>query len=246
MRGVAAARPGTSRELAQGLRGPAEMATRQTQRKRVSAVVVPEEDLFDRLVHDLRNPLGVIAYFAEAVATASEAEHGELCARLRINSQRALHVLEEFSLLADLRSGAGQRQAEQGDVAELIADLVAELESMERRAGRIRCQVELAQPRSASRPHLTAALRALLRVALRVAATDDTVDLAVREEGRQIDFLITVPLRTDPEIGVSARLPSRGIEIELAERVASRFGGRYTLDVRPGNGVMSVRLPLAR
>lgn len=218
---------------------------RGSQGKRVSAPPAGEEDLFDRLVHDLRNPLGVIAYFADAMSSASAAEHAELCVRLQVNAQRALHVLEEFSLLSDLRAGGGKVARELGDVAELIEELAAQLDGMERRPGRIRRDIELKTPRSAPRLDVTAALRALLRVALRVSATDDTVDLSVREERGQIVMRITVPLRADPEIAVAVRLPSRGIEVELARRVAALHGGRYGVELRPGSGVMTFSVPVA-
>ena len=113
------------------------MGVRGMQRKRDSAIALSEEDLFERLVHDLRNPLGVIAYFAEAVATASPAEHDDLCVRLRVNAQRLLHVLEEFSLLADLRSDR-YVVGERSDLGAAIDQLASELETMERRPGRIR------------------------------------------------------------------------------------------------------------
>ena len=212
------------------------MAGRAAQKKGVVSGA-HEEDLFGRLVHDLRNPLGVIAYFAEAVATASGSEHDELCVRLRVNAQRALHVLEEFSLLSDLRTGA-QRAAERGDVRELIEEVATELESMERRPGRIHRDVQLDTPRGIARQPVGAALRALLRIALHVSAPEDIVGLAVHEEGRQIVMAITVPLRTDRAIGVAVRLPSRGIEIELAQRVAAQHGGRYAVELRPGIGRM--------
>jgi signal transduction histidine kinase len=60
------------------------------------------EPLFEQLVHDLRNPLGIIGYFAQVIPTAPAAERDELCERVRVNAQRALDVLEEFVLLVDL------------------------------------------------------------------------------------------------------------------------------------------------
>jgi signal transduction histidine kinase len=217
----------------------------RTQGKRVSAPPAGEEDLFDRLVHDLRNPLGVIAYFADAMSSATATEHAELCVRLRVNAQRALHVLEEFSLLSDLRAGGGNAKPELGDVAAIIEDLAAQLDGMERRPGRIRRHLELETPRSVPRLHVTAALRALLRVALRVSAVDDTVDLSVCEEHLQIVMRITVPLRADPAIAVAVRLPSRGIEVELAQRVAALHGGSYVVELLPGIGVMTLAVPVA-
>ena len=231
--------------VAQALRRCRPQMGRGLQAKRVDAPPARQEDLFDRLVHDLRNPLGVIAYFADAMANAAAAEHNELCVRLHVNARRALHVLEEFSLLSELRAGCDKAVHELGDIAELIEELASELEGMERRPGRIRRRVELQIPRRAPRVHLTAALRALLRVALRVSSGGGPVELSVREERGQVVMRIAVPLRTDPAIGVAVRLPTRGIEVELAERVAALHGGRYGVELGPGIGVMTLAVPVA-
>jgi signal transduction histidine kinase len=202
------------------------------------------DDLFDRLVHDLRNPVGVIAYYAEAVPTAEPSERDELCERLRVNAQRALHVLDEFALLAELRAGRGRLAAETCDVAELTAELAAELEALERRPGRIHRQVTLAAPLRVAPLHIVCVLRALLRVALRATAADDPLQLEVYAERHQTLFRITAALRSDPAIGLAATLPTAGIEIELAERVAALYDGRYTLAQGPGRGVMTLALSL--
>ena len=200
------------------------------------------EELFDRLLHDLRNPVGVIAYYAEAISGAGTSERDELSERLRVNAQRALHVLDEFSLLGELRSGPGRPAREPCDVGELVAEQVAVLEALERRPGRLRCKVTIGGPVRASRLQLTCAVRALLRVALRATATEDAVQLAVRAGGGDLVFEISVALRSDPEFGVVGRLPSTGIEIELAERVAALHDGHCTIAQESGRGVMTLVL----
>jgi signal transduction histidine kinase len=205
---------------------------------------VPDDELFDALLHDLRNPVGVIAYYAEAVPTASPSQRDELCERLRVNAQRALHVLDEFSLLAELRAGRGRLTAETCDLVELTAGLAAELAALERRPGRIRRQVALTEPVRVAPTHVLCALRALLRVALRATAADDPVDLEVYAENHQVLFRISASLRSDPEIGLVAELPTAGIEIELAERIAALHNGRYTLAQEAGRGVMTLALTL--
>lgn len=100
------------------------------------------EPLFEQLVHDLRNPLGVIGYFAEVIPTAPAAERDELCERVRVNAQRALHVLGEFVLLADLRRGRSHLQPAPCDAIAMVDELVTEIESVERRPGQIHCRIE--------------------------------------------------------------------------------------------------------
>jgi len=154
-----------------------------------------EPSLFDRLLHDLRNPVGVMAYYAETIPAAGPTERDEMFERLRVNAQRALHVLEEFSLLAELRAGRCRIEPEPCDLAELVAELAAELAALERRPACIRSAVQVTAPIGAARAHVLCAVRALLRVALRVTAAEDTVDLAVRRSGTQVLFTITTALR---------------------------------------------------
>ena len=201
------------------------------------------EELFDRLVHDLRNPLGVIAYFAEAVPTAAAAERDELCERLRVNAQRALHVLEEFCLLADLRHRRSRPLPQTWDVTELIEEVAGEIESMERRPGQIHRRITVRTPLCLPRPHVACALRALLREAVRATAPDLGLDLAVDAEGAQVVFRLTAPLRRDDELGIVARLPTTGIEVEIAQRVAALYGGRCTVEQRPDGDVITLALP---
>jgi signal transduction histidine kinase len=198
-----------------------------------------EEELFDRLVHDLRNPLGVIAYFAEAVPTATAAEREEMCARLRVNAQRALHVLEEFGLLGELRHGRSQPAWDICDIAEMVDELASELESTERRPGRIRHLVEVRAPLRVPSTHLLCACRALLRAGLRASAGEDVLEFSAREEGRQLLFAFTVSSAAQAAFAVDVA----GAEMELAERVAALYGGRCALERRGNRVVITLAVP---
>lgn len=206
------------------------------------AAAVPDEGLFERLIHDLRNPLGVIAYFAEAVPSAAAGERDEFCERLGVNAQRALHVLEEFSLLADLRAGRSEAALEVCEPGQLIEELAAEIESMERRPGLIRRQVEGRTALRLPRIHLVRALRALLRAVVHAMAADDALSFSVRTQGGQVRFELSAALRRDPHLGAAHRLPTSGIEIELAERIGALYGGGCTVEQRPGTGVITLAL----
>jgi signal transduction histidine kinase len=197
-----------------------------------------DEELLDRLVHDLRNPLGVIAYFAEVVGGATALEREELCERLRINAQRALHILEEFSLLAELRNGACRPALESFDVSELTKQLTAEVESVERRPAQIRCHLDAPSPMRLPRQHLACVLRALLRAALRVSARDGGLELRVRNDGRQMAFAIQGFVRLE-----SAGLPEAAVELELAERMADLYRGRCAVELHGSRVVITLSLP---
>jgi signal transduction histidine kinase len=130
-----------------------------------------DSKLLARLVHDLRNPLGVIAYFADTLPAAAEIERPELCERLQINARRALQVVEEFTLLADLRHGRAVPDDAEVDGVGLLAELVTEIEALERRAGCIRTvAAERARVRG-DRTQLACAVRGILREAVRSSAS---------------------------------------------------------------------------
>lgn len=203
------------------------------------------EALFEPLVHDLRNPLGIIGYFAEAIPTAPAAERDELCERVRVNAQRALHVLEEFVLLADLRRGRSHLQPVPCDAAAMVEELVTEVESIERRQGQIRRRVDPGVTLTASRLHVACALRVVLREVLRASASADGLDFEVCAQPGEVIFRLTAPRRRDPESGGVDRLPSAGIEVELADRVAALHHGRLTIERLPNAGVITLALPAA-
>jgi signal transduction histidine kinase len=129
------------------------------------------------------------------------------------------------------------------DPGELIDALAADLEAMERRPGLIRRRVEGRSPPCLPRVHLVRTLRALLRELARATAPGEALEVAVRCEGGDVRFELSVPLRGVPELGVVAKLPTTGIEIELAERVAALYGGRCTVERGSGGGLVTVRLP---
>lgn len=172
----------------------------------------PADELFARLVHDLRNPLGIIAAFAETLADAPTEEHAELCERVRVNAERALHVLEELSLLADLRAGHAERaDLEDADLGELL-DRVAG--TMERHAERIRRTAGGSRRALLPGVHLACALRSVLRQVVHETAPDDDIELTAS---------IAPPALS---IRVAVATPLRGLDVELADAVASLYGGR--------------------
>jgi hypothetical protein len=175
-------------------------------------LVSPAEELFARLVHDLRNPLGIIAGFAETLAEAPAEERDDLCERLRINAERALHVLEELSLLADLRGG----RIEPGGARRLRP----------RRGARRRCgRGGTWHPRAYRRappPYRGACRARISRVrcapcsatCCTKTAPDDSVELSATATPAAII------------IRIAATAPLAALDLELADAVASLYGGR--------------------
>ncbi len=201
-----------------------------------------DSQLFSQLVHDLRNPLGVIAYFAETLPAAAERERPDLCERLQVNARRALQVVEEFALLADLRHGRAALDDTELDGAALLADLVAEIEAVERRAGCIRTvAVERACVRG-DRAQLACAVRGILRQAVHSSASG-SVEARLTDEDACAVLTLTIPLRIEPELEFIARFDDRALPVELARGVADLHGGTLSIEQRPGRATVALALP---
>jgi len=204
----------------------------------------PEDDaaLFAQLVHDLRNPLGVISYFAEALPEAAEAERPDFCERLQLNARRALQVVEEFALLADLRHARAVADDTDWDGAALLAELVAEVEALERRPGCVRWDASDGARLRGDRAQLACALRGVLRETVR-SSGGAVVQARLTDEDACAVLTLSVPLRLDPALGIVAQLDEAALPIELARGVAELHGGTLSFEQRPGRATLAMALP---
>lgn len=198
--------------------------------------------LFAQLVHDLRNPLGVIAYFAEALPGAEDSEKQEFCERLHLNARRALQVVEEFALLADLRHGRAVPDDAEWDSAELLTELVAEIESLERRNGCVRWDAEDGARVRGDRAQIACAVRGILREAVR-SSPSAVVHARLSDSDGCFVLALTVPLRVDRTLEIVSRLDESALAIELARGVAALHGGTLTIEQRPGRATLAIALP---
>lgn len=201
-----------------------------------------DDALFAQLVHDLRNPLGVIAHFAEALPEAAEVERPELCERLQLNARRAMQVVEEFALLADLRHGRAAPDDTLWDGAALVGELVAEIEALERRSGCVEIAAASGTALRGDRAQLGCALRGLLRDAVRGGSGGPVVVRLTDDDGCTV-LSLTVPLRNDPVLEIVSCLDEGSLAIELAHGVAALHGGTFTVEQRPGRAALALALP---
>lgn len=201
-----------------------------------------ERALFAHLVHDLRNPLGVIAYFAEALPTVDEAEKLEFAERLRLNARRALQVVEEFALLADLRRGRVAPDDAEWDGRELLEEMIAEVEALERRPGAVRVDATDGARLRGDQTQLTCALRGVLRETVRISHGGPVQARLSDDEGCAV-LTLTVPLRVDHELGFVSRFDETTPAVELARGVVQLYGGTLSVEQRPGRATLALALP---
>jgi signal transduction histidine kinase len=204
----------------------------------------PEDDaaLFAQLIHDLRNPLGIIAYFAEALPEADEGDKADFTERLQLNAKRALQVVEEFALLAELRHGRAAADDTDCDGRELLDELVAEVEALERRPGAIRWDATAGARLRGDRAQLACALRGVLRETVRCSPGEEIVARLSDEDGCAV-LTLTVPLRVDRDLGIVSRLDEATLPLELARGVAQLHGGTLSIEQRPGRATLALALP---
>lgn len=198
--------------------------------------------LFGQLIHDLRNPLGVIAYFAEALPEAGESDKRDFAERLQLNARRALQVVEEFALLADLRHERAAAGDAEWDGAELLAELIAEVEALERRPGAVRWAAPEAVRMRGDRGQLACALRGVLRETVRSSPGEEVLLRFSDDDGCTV-LTLSAPLRVDPELEIVARLDEDALTVELARGVAELHGGTLSVEQRPGRATVALALP---
>lgn len=198
--------------------------------------------LFAQLVHDLRNPLGVIAYFADALPEADEQEKQDFAERLQLNARRALQVVEEFALLADLRHGRAVPDDAEWDAHALLGELVGEVEALERRPGAVRWDATEGARLRGDRGQLACALRGVLRETVR-SAPGEVIQARLSDAEGCAVLTLTVPLRVDRELEIVTRFDESALAVELARGVAQLYGGTLSIEQRPGRATLALALP---
>jgi signal transduction histidine kinase len=199
-------------------------------------------ELLPRLIHDLRNPLGAILSFAEMIPTSEGEEQAEFCARLGANAQRALHVLEDYALLCDLRSGQVELHVAECPSLPLVQAAVEDARIDAAGPRRIHCAGESPTLVRADADRMRRALRSLLRDVLHGAGPDDAVRVNVYTANG--DAVVEVALELPEDFPVAAGLLRDGtVGAELAGGVARLHGGSFRVDASPRSLHACMRVP---
>lgn len=205
-----------------------------------------EVEIVPHLIHDLRNPIGVMLSFAEIIPTTDGAERTEFCARLYANAQRALHVLDDYALLWDLTAGRIEPAVAECEWPLLVRAAVEEARAdLAGPARRLACHGERPAIVRADGARLRQALRSLVRDVLRGVGTDGAVRVEIRPSGDAALLDVAVDIDSD--------VPSRGrlldddsLGASLARAVAGLHGGSFAVRDGAQGLVASLHLPHAR
>jgi K+-sensing histidine kinase KdpD len=197
-------------------------------------------ELLDQLIHDLKNPLGVMLSFAEEIPSATDEERSHFCDRLVANARRAVQVLDDFALLVDLRRAEFEIRKADCDWAALVEEALRDAADGERalRLGRR----EDRETVHADAPRLRHAVVALARETAHRMRRDDAVRFDLDGDSSHAVLRVAVEGRhaDDPDL---YPFDVETVAFELARRVAVAHGGSLGFEARDGLSVATLSVP---
>lgn len=202
-----------------------------------------EGELLAKLVHDLKNPLGIIASFAAEVPVVEEGERREFCQRLVVNARRALRVLDDFGLVSDLRRGRIRLSLAPCDWSSLVAHGLNEVVELAQESEQnVICSTNGELPIVGDAALLRSALGSLLRDTLAGIGRHRRVLVETGAEGEDARLRLIVPDRKDgfPEACPFAR---DAIGLELARRIFELHEGSLVTERAAAATIALIRVP---
>lgn len=215
---------------------------------------------FQRLDHELKNPLMAVRAGLANLAEQPAADSAGAIAGIEAQVLRLSRLAADLRKLADLETRPIERDPI--DLDDLLAELIALAEERPEAPQRhLRLNIPVAPwplpSVSGDRDLLFLALYNLLDNALKFSRPDDTVELRAFEDGSAIVIEVAdtgpgIPDEDQPYIweelyrAPDARsVPGSGLGMPLVRAIVSRHGGKLALRSRPGQGtVVSLRLPV--
>ncbi len=236
------------KEAELGLKDAVEREHEQAERLR--SIDSLKNTLLHTLSHDLKHPLTAILAAATALQRPGlglgEEEARELLAGMASRAKRMDRLLTDLLDLDRLGRGILEPARFPVDMAELVADLIEETESLEGRKVELDLQpvsvaVDKAKVERMIENLLTNAVRHTApdkRVWIRVTPFEDGVLIAVEDEGSGVPDDLKEKIFGPFQQGLESEPQSvgSGIGLSLVARFAELHGGRAWVEDRPGGG----------
>jgi len=226
-------------------------------------VIVEKDELLGMTVHDLRNPLGVIAGYAEFLADEAvlSPEHREFLAMIKESSGFMLRLIDDLLDINAIESGHIRLKLAPVRLATLLRRNVA-LNSVLAEKKKIRVVLKIADeigeiPLDAVK--IQQVLNNFLsnafkysnpgtQVVVHMYRKDDEAVVTVSDEGQGIpaDELANLfkPFQTTSVRGTAGE-PSTGLGLAIARKIVVGHGGHVAVESEVGRGsTFSFRLPL--
>jgi signal transduction histidine kinase len=213
------------------------------------------------IVHELRNPAGVIKNYLQLLRSgfADEDEWDEYLEKLDLRAGQLLDMLDDLLELAHLKGRRGPARVKPVAVAEILAAVAAPFRAAAEAKG-LNFEVQIrAQPTiMAQSGHLQSLWRNLLDNAIRYTPKGKVTVTLSEQEGQLVTTV------SDTGIGVSTEELTRifqefyradgareevelgtGLGLPIVNQVVKIYGGRIEVDSTPGQGsTFTVSLPL--
>jgi signal transduction histidine kinase len=214
------------------------------------------------LVHELRNPAGVIKNYLQMMRAGyvEDDEWDEYLEKVDLRAGQLLSMLDDILELAHLKALAGPSKLQEVQVAPIVSDVVRRLRPAAEAKG-LRLLLEVpAQPVMMAQPgHVRSVVTHLLDNAVRYTAQGQ---VTVRLDQQDRDVLLRV---ADSGIGLSTDELTRifqefyrteaakeqvalgtGLGLPIVNQVVKLYQGSIQVDSTPGQGsTFTVRLPMA-
>ena len=213
------------------------------------------------IVHELRNPAGVIKNYLQLLRSGyvDEDEWDEYLKKLDLRAGQLLDMLDDLLELAHLKERLSPAKVKPVAAAEILAGVAAQFRSVAEARG-LEFEVQIhAQPTMMSQSgHLQSLWRNLLDNAIRYTPKGKITVTLSEKQGQLVTAV------SDTGIGVSTEELTRifqefyradgakeqvelgtGLGLPIVNQVVKIYGGRIEVDSKPGQGsTFTVSLPL--
>lgn len=220
------------------------------------------DDMMAGVTHDLRNPLGAIFGYADALLDTDagiglSAPQRSVLARLRKTTIRAIDLVRNYQLLLQLRAVGAREPSSPIDLNEIVSSVLEETWREDSTAPRL--VPELAPERllvPAERFHVERIVSNLFGNALKYTPSSGTVRVTTFRDGGFCRLSIQNTGKPIPQEELpllferyrrasnSAGTAGTGLGLFIVNYIADRIGGRVTITSNPVEGTTaSVSLP---
>jgi PAS domain S-box-containing protein len=215
------------------------------------------EEFLATAAHELKTPLAVVKAHAQLMQRRGQGDAAALQAITR-QADRLARIVQQLLEVSRFRVGGGDLRPERFDLADVAAEVVADLPQPD--AARVRVARDGAAPVQADRQRIAQVVRNLVENALRfspggsevlttVGAAAAEAVLSVRDRG------VGIPADRQARVferyyrahaGTPQDYGGLGLGLDVSREIVARHGGRIWFESTPGEGsTFTFSLPLA-
>ena len=223
----------------------------------------PREEALAMLTHDLKNPLGAVFGYADALLDTPLGEEltpgqRQVLHKIRATSSRSIELVRNWELLFKLGSSTVRRTSPALDLNQIVTQVVEYSWRDDNNSPKIALSLYAAPlPVSADRSQLDRIVSNLFTNAVKYTPPHGSIQLLTRQETSQAVFLIhntaEIPAGELPtlfekysRVSTSKGRPGAGLGLYITKMLVDMLGGSITVESGSGHGTtFTVKLPLS-